>query len=591
MNKKILCMIASILIIMTLLLVACNTNTSTTNTTATPTATSTTSIATPLTSTTANWWDKFGQPKYGGTITIPYYSPAGIQFEVDSMIGSDYQFWWESTFSSVNWTLDRNTWNYTTDFTPEPYMVGCLVESWERPDLETVIFHIRKGVHWQDKAPVNGRELTAHDVVEHYDRVLGTGSGYTEPAAALIGPFTPNWGKFTTQDDYTVKFNFTKPTGSIGLATLMNAIAVNAIEAPEWVKQGDLQNWRNAVGTGPWILTDYVDGTSETFSRNPNYWGHDERYPENQLPYADTFKVLIINDSSTRLAAFRSGRLDLLTSLSKEELNNVQKTNSDVQYINVPGTADSLVPRIDKAPFGDIRVRKALQLSLNLEDIAKKLNSDPIPCGIVSPAMNGCNYAYKDWPRTLKDEYSYNPTKAKELLAETAADGVFVPNEDGGFNTTLVLSSMYSTEMYEVMKSYFADIGVNMDIQVMDSVAARTYIGTGKHDQFAAGYLAMSQSFTSLLNRFYSKNPEVFLKDSTFDSYYEDMNNANSYDEMAKIMVKADERVIEQHWCITTVPANTFGVWQPYLKGYSGEQIVRWYTGGQVFARLWVGDE
>ena len=48
--------------------------------------------------------------------------------------------------------------------------VGFVAESWEQPDLHTVIYHIRKGIHFQDKPPVNGREVTAHDVVYSFLR-------------------------------------------------------------------------------------------------------------------------------------------------------------------------------------------------------------------------------------------------------------------------------------------------------------------------------------------------------------------------------------------------------------------------------------
>ena len=62
-------------------------------------------------------------------------------------------------------------------------MIGQLAESWETPDALTIIVHIRQGVHWHDKPPMNGRELTADDIVYNYHRLTGTGSGFTEPPA------------------------------------------------------------------------------------------------------------------------------------------------------------------------------------------------------------------------------------------------------------------------------------------------------------------------------------------------------------------------------------------------------------------------
>ena len=60
------------------------------------------------------------------------------------------------------------------------------------------------------------------------------------------------------------------------------------IYPPEVIQQhGDMQDWRNLVGTGPMELTDFVDGSSLTYTKYPNYWGFDEKYPENRLPYVD----------------------------------------------------------------------------------------------------------------------------------------------------------------------------------------------------------------------------------------------------------------------------------------------------------------
>ena len=58
------------------------------------------------------------------------------------------------------------------------------------------------------------------------------------------------------------------------------------IQPPEVIEQfGDMQDWRNIVGTGPFMMTDFVLDSSLTFTKNPNYWGFDEKYPENRLPY------------------------------------------------------------------------------------------------------------------------------------------------------------------------------------------------------------------------------------------------------------------------------------------------------------------
>ena len=66
----------------------------------------------------------------------------------------------------VNWGTDRDVYDLTGAFSyfPESVLTGRLAESWETPDATTIIFKIREGVHWHNKAPMNGRELTAQDI-------------------------------------------------------------------------------------------------------------------------------------------------------------------------------------------------------------------------------------------------------------------------------------------------------------------------------------------------------------------------------------------------------------------------------------------
>ena len=279
-----------ILILVSLpLFTACPAEPTPTPATATPTPTAATATPTG----TANWWDDFGEPQYGGEIV---FSPARFHIAFDSYAGSDYGAtpYFMETLWIPDWMVDRETWAFSGPFVPEDYLQGHLAESWEITDLQTMIVHLRQGVYWQDKEPVNGREFNAYDVEYHYDRFLGTGNGFTEPSArhiARMGVIE----KVTATDDYTVVFKFKNPS-VLNFDEPMEQDARHNIEAPEVVQQyGDTTDWKNAVGTGPWILTDYLEGTSFTFERNPNYWGYDDRYPENQIPYADSLKVLYIS--------------------------------------------------------------------------------------------------------------------------------------------------------------------------------------------------------------------------------------------------------------------------------------------------------
>ena len=83
---------------------------------------------------------------------------------------------------SDDWTLDPAVWDNTMAWHPSKYMKGQLAESWEFTDPNIHVVHLRKGIHWQNIPPANGREFIADDVVFHYNRLFGLGGGLTKPS-------------------------------------------------------------------------------------------------------------------------------------------------------------------------------------------------------------------------------------------------------------------------------------------------------------------------------------------------------------------------------------------------------------------------
>jgi len=75
------------------------------------------------------------------------------------------------------------------------------------------------------------------------------------------------------------------------------------LENPDAVRKwGDVSDWHHAIGTGPFILKDFVSESHAVLVKNHNYWGYDERHPQNQLPYIDTIKYRYVPDNAAALA-------------------------------------------------------------------------------------------------------------------------------------------------------------------------------------------------------------------------------------------------------------------------------------------------
>jgi peptide/nickel transport system substrate-binding protein len=591
MKRKPIWIILTCLVVISMILVSCTNSTSITiptTTSSAPTNTIKTTTSTisqttmsstkPITtvSTAGNWWDKLGTPQYGGTITLrittdvtgwdPYSLAGNLSLEHCYM---------ESLFSP-DWTLDPGVFNFKTYFTPNEYNKGTLASSFEMPDPNTFIVHLRQGIHWQNISPANGREFTADDVVFKFTREFVLVGGVSNPVNRSL--YTAAFSKLTSvtaSDKYTVVFKFNGanieaiPEGMLGQSIVV-------FESPDVVKQyGDTLDWHHALGTGPFILTDYVSGASATLIKNPNYWGYDERYPKNQLPYVDGLKYLIIPDSATALAALRTGKIDAMDGLTLQNSIDLQKTTPQLLHLTVPFLSGvSLDPRNDVKPFNDIRVRKAIQMAIDLPTISNTFYGgtvDPSPLtGISNLLYPAWGWPYSQWPQSLKDEYAYNPTAAKQLLADAG-----YPN---GFSTDVVAQSIADLDLLQIVLSYEKAINVNISVRVMDSPTWISYVQTG-HKQDAMAYKnsgPLSTTFPPLdsaaqFNSTYANN-WCIVNDPAYDALYAKVTAATSSLADIKEAVRAiNERDAEQHYTISLLAPNFYAFYQPWFKGYSGQ--------------------
>lgn len=541
-----------------------------------------------------DWWDKFSEPEYGGTITMTWIRGSAFPDNFDPYnwlnIGS---VCFEPLFTT-DWT-EENRDSIIAGWVDETISAGLIAESWEWVDSTTLTINIREGVYWQDIEPVNGREFTAEDVQYHFDRILGTGSGFTEPSMfyAFLG-IGQILERVTATDKYTAVATFKNPTPAKNLSTILD-LNVQYMEAREWVEQGDTQNWANNVGTGPWVLEDYIAGSSLSVARYDNYWGFDERHPENQLPYVDEIKIVNIADLATEIAALRSGNLDMSWNVPWQQADSLAETNDELQKTEAVDNALCIFLRNDTAPFNDIRVRKALSMAIDRELIAESYyggRADPTPYGFIVPYLEEYRYPYEEWSDDLKAEYEYNPEGAMDLLAQCAADGIFEVNEYGGFDTNIIMSTAQDSFIVQIVKSQFLDIGVDMEIITMDPTSEGAFIDAKKQDQMD---LWINQGFSpsiglSALASFGQNKANHNY--AGFDELVVNYNNANSTGEAMQWCVEADKYVAESHMTLALPFPTVYHYWQPYVMGYSGEHPNFVMTNTPFYwARIWVDQD
>ena len=541
-------------------------------------------------------------PQYGGTIT--YASPsenwphASVYYHhtAGSLISGVVE-----RLTIADWALDRDVFSYRTTYFPDSVFRGHLAESWETPDATTIVFHIRKGVHWHDKAPMNGRELTAKDIEYNLHRYLGLGSGYTEPAAyyATNPMVLLPWESITATDEWTLVFKLTKVDPD-GLRNILTTI-MTFTYPPEVIEEhGDVKDWRNLVGTGPFELTDWTEGTSVTWTKNPNYWGFDAKYPENRLPYVDTLKALIMPDAATRLAALRSAKIDLLAYFggvylsSMDQVDSLRKTNPEI--LMEPFSFRSLTSwpvNSSRPPFDDPRVAHAMQMALDLDSINAaywKGYADTTPQGYLGVGMQGYVTPFADWPEEVKGYYTYDPEGAEALLDEAG-----YPRGADGIRLEIVLNvglPHWDVAYNDLAASFWAEVGVDVEVRGSEWAGFIPKMNEGDYDMFAfiSGYewnpigqiLQMTSDATF--------NPP-HVRDPIYDTMVADVQAATTTEERQRLTKLVDMYIIEKHWYIWGSRIPLMNVLQPWVVGFNGETELGNMDHKAVAARLWIDQD
>ena len=540
-------------------------------------------------------------PQYGGTLTWAVrVFPPGIDP------------WWnlgwaQHIISGVNEKLSLPDWGLSREMHVDLYSIvtpemarGALAESWSMPDDTTFIWNIRQGVNWDNKAPVNGREFDAYDVEWNYHRFLGLGD-FTED-----GPSAGKGGigmgleieSVTATDKWTVEIKLPRPQ----LNALGNMLNDYWIALPREVieKWGDAKDWRNVVGTGPLRLTDFVEGSSWTWEKNPNYWGYDEKFPENRLPYIDEYRSLLMPDISTRLAALRTGKIDMLSNAGDSPLTNVdnvdslQKTNPEIEVSRIYIWIDGAFGFNQSLPLmQDVNVRKALQMSVDRETISAtffKRWGVPAPYGLVSQDSKGWAWPYEDWPEDVKMGYMYDPAGAEALLDAAG----YTRGADGyRFTIKFAHSERYDPTYTEILMGYFEAIGVKSEL-VVQTIAEHGALGradTHEWHLYNINYGVLAPSiYINRITRFGDVD-NAKAKDPRMDALVAAMQTATTVEEWKSYHRQADEITVREHWGLVKSNSPKFSATQPWVEGFFGEFGMGWGGRNTLFARLWIDSE
>jgi peptide/nickel transport system substrate-binding protein len=424
------------------------------------------------------------QPKRGGTARTMATSPyRNIEPHAQSGMAGTGSYGVPVCYSTLL------TFKFGPEIKPSSYTpIGDLAESWTQPDDLTYIFKLRPGIRFHNIPPVNGREMTAEDIIYSYNRVreLKAFAGFLSGIARMEAP-----------DRSTFKITLDKPNADMLDTLCQNQLSIVARERVEQTN-GSLEQ-PPLIGTGPFVL-DTLDLTSRaTAKRNPDYFLKGQ-------PYVDGFEVTwVVNDPSLQISAFRTSAANILgPSLTVQMGEDIKKAVPSAVVSYVPNDRAAfefaLNPALDL--FKDVRVRQAISKAIDRKAVidAVWLGHGGLTAGLSVP-----DASYLLPNDELNRLLGRDVEGAKRLLQQAGVTNL-------GFEVVVLgaLSGAFVSGS-EIIQASLKDLGVNMTLKPVDTTTWIT-AQTTQNFQGIVGTYAGAAPNGWLLNRYRTGGSQNYAK-------------------------------------------------------------------------------
>lgn len=419
-------------------------------------------------------------------------------------------------------------------------LIPSLATSWQVDDTDKTkwIFKLRDGVKFHD-----GSSFDADAVVWNLDKLLNQEAPQFDKRQAAQGKSRiPAVASYKVIDPLTVEITTKTPD-----ATLPYQLSWILLSSPaNWEKLG--KNWdavaQKPSGTGPWKLeSGFIPRERAELTPNKEYWD------QARIPKLDKLVLIPLPEPNTRVAALRSGQVDWIEAPAPDSVASLKEAGFKIITNSYPHNWTWHFSRIEGSPWNDVRVRKAANLAVDREGINELLGGLSIPAqGYMPPGHQ--------WFGNPTFKLSYNVEEAKKLMAEAG----FGP--DKPLKTKVIISSSGSGQMLplamnEYIQQTLAEIGIDVEYEVMDWNTVINVWRAGAKDPSAKGATAVNYSyfiqdpFTAMIRQSQcSLAPPTgtnwgYYCDKDMDALFDKVRNTFDAAEQDKVMQKIHEKYVD----------------------------------------------
>ena len=397
--------------------------------------------------------------------------------------------------------IEKQIFDPLIDKDPETgEFIPALATEWEWTDSTHLKLTLREGVKWHD-----GSDFTSADVVYTVGR-FAEGSATASLYAAFDAANTVANGDY----EVTIAFKYE-------FAPAINFIAHNRafIVNQNYVETNGQQTFgQQPMGTGAFKFVEWVVGSHVNLVRNDEYWG--------TVPSYENLTVRFITDDTARMVALETGEIDIASEIQAEDIERAM--NGEVEGV-IGYTTPSykvwyLSFNYNFEPFQSKEVRLAMAHAVDWEAACE------VAGGMTVEAAQSC-LASTIFGYEAQGIYEYDPELSKQLLAEAGyADG---------FEVTCVEEEIpVAVRMIETVQAYLAEVGITMNIQVVDTPTWQEGLTNGTSQLTVGNMTAMTGDPMHTLNQ--TVDDAVQITGKVEDEHYNELfdQGAAEMDETAR---------------------------------------------------------
>ena len=451
-------------------------------------------------------------------------------------------------------------------------------ETWETSeDGLTWTFHLRDGLKWSD-----GSDLTANDFVYSWQRVcdpmvaapyaetvLGMVEGYDEAIAGNLEALAVE-----APDDSTLVVTLSNPCpyfGSLAAFATLSPVQQATIDAngDAWAVSADTY-----ICNGPFYISEWVPGSYILCSKNPNYWNAD-------AIKLDGIKFNLIEDSNASYSAYQTGDVQFIKDVPTEEIPSLTG-NSEFHVDPIIGTYYVSL-NIEREPFNNPDVRKALSLAIDREYVANTLMQGTYTAAgnLIGPGwVDTDGSAFIDnanggKPYIDTTTYEANLEEAKQLLADAGyPDGEGFPTISYSTN-----DAGYHKVVAEYLQQAWAQLGIDLQVDIVEWASFTPMRRNGEFDAARNGWVGDYSDPSNMLELFCTTNGnnDGKFSDADFDAAIELSRTTLDAAERSEALHTAEDILMDEAGCIPIAYYNDFWLQSEKITGVWHSAYGYWY--------------